>query len=344
MAIMTMHRQTEFAQLTGPYRAQLLVHCYRMLGSVHDAEDLVQETYLRAWRSYDAFQGRASMRTYLYRIATNACLTALEQRSRRPMPSGLTRPNTRSDPEWPDAARPVDWLQPIPDALLGSYLVRQPDEPAGIVDARAGVRLAFVAALQHLSPRRRAVLILCDVLSWRAAEVATMLGTTSAAVSSALLRARAQLAKAAPALDEIAEPAEPHRRALLDRYVTAFHKADVTELLQVLRADIALEMPPLPQWFQGRSPVGAFFATHVLREPGAFRMVETSANGQPAFAAYHREPGGSYRAHAVHVLALADDGVAHIAVFHDPRLFQLFGLADTAHRVDPHHTWPPDAG
>jgi RNA polymerase sigma-70 factor (TIGR02960 family) len=179
----------------------------------------------------------------LYRIATNACLTALEQRSRRPMPSGFARPNTAPDARWLDAATPVDWLQPIPDTFLG------PDDPAGIIDSRAGARLAFVAALQHLSPRRRAVLILCDVLSWRSAEVVAMLGTTSAAVSSALLRARAQLAKAAPALEEIAEPAEPQRLALLDRYAAAFHSADITRLVQLFRADIALEMPPLRQWF-----------------------------------------------------------------------------------------------
>ncbi|HYY82699.1 MAG TPA: RNA polymerase subunit sigma-70, partial [Actinomycetes bacterium] len=192
----------EFARRSDPFRRELLAHCYRMLGSVHDAEDLVQETLLRAWRAYDRFDDRrASLRTWLYRIATNACLTALEQCGRRELPAGVAGP---ADPEAPLAPAPpeVTWLQPIPDALLegGS------DDPATIVSLRGSVRLALVAALQHLPARQRAVLILRDVLGWRAAEVAGLLGTTTAAVNSALQRAHAQLGQVSPARDEITEP------------------------------------------------------------------------------------------------------------------------------------------
>jgi RNA polymerase sigma factor (sigma-70 family) len=198
----------DFTHLTGEFRSELLVHCYRMLGSADEAEDLVQETYLRAWRSYDGFEGRSSVRTWLYRIATNACLTAIERRGRRPLPSGLGAPG--DDPAAPGAAAPeVPWLQPLPDVLLAA----DHDDPAAAAASRAGIRLAMVAALQYLSARQRAVLILRDVLDWPAAEVAVMLGTTTTAVNSGLRRARAQLAQALPDEDDVAEPAEPDRRA-----------------------------------------------------------------------------------------------------------------------------------
>jgi RNA polymerase sigma-70 factor (ECF subfamily) len=206
----------EFTSATGRFRGELLAHCYRMLGSAEEAEDLVQETYLRAWRSYAGFEGRASVRTWLYRIATNVCLTALERRGRRPLPSGLGAPS--GDPETPViAGAEVPWLQPFPDVLLAG---RRAD-PAAVAASRAGIRLAFVAALQHLSARQRAMLILRDVLEWPAAQVADLLGTTTTAVNSGLRRARAQLAQALPAEDELAEPAEPDRRALLDRFAAA---------------------------------------------------------------------------------------------------------------------------
>ena len=184
----------EFARLTDPFRPELLAHCYRMLGSVHDAEDQVQETMIRAWRSYGEFEGRSSLRTWLYRIATNACLRALENSSRRPLPSGLGAPG--EDPDAPLAvARPeVPWLQPIPDALVSAG----PADPADIVASRQSVRLALIAALQYLPARQRAVLILRDVLGWRAAEVADLLGTSTAAVNGMLQRARARLEQAAP--------------------------------------------------------------------------------------------------------------------------------------------------
>src|SRR5258708_25780376 len=203
----------DFARLTDPFRDELLAHCYRMLGSVHDAEDQGQETLIRAWRSYGEFEGRASLRTWLYRIATNACLRALENSSRRPLPSGLGGPS--ENPEAPLAtARPeVPWLQPIPDALFG----QEPADPASIVTSRMSMRLALIAALQYLPARQRAVLILRDVLRWRAAEVAELLGVSTAAVNRVLQRARAQLERGAPAEDQIHEPADPGDRALLVR-------------------------------------------------------------------------------------------------------------------------------
>jgi RNA polymerase sigma-70 factor, ECF subfamily len=301
-----MHAVVMSPQEMESYRGELLAYCYRMLGSVHEAEDLVQETYLRAWRSRDTFEGRASVRTYLYRIATNVCLTALGQRARRAMPSDLTAPDQ-------------EWLQPIPDALLitGS-------DPADLVQANTGIRLAFIAALQHLPPIRRAALILRDVLSWRTAEVAEALDTTPAAVNSALLRARAQIAQVAPVIENVVEPAEPERRAMLDRYVAAFANADIASLVRLLRADIAVEMPPEPQWLRGRQAVGQFFADHVLSAPGEFRMVATVANGQPAFVAYQRAQDGTYQPHAVHVLTVDQSGVAHIAVFRESAVCTLF--------------------
>jgi len=311
----------DFTSFTDPFRAELLVHCYRMVGSADEAEDLVQETYLRAWRSYPGFQGRSSVRTWLYRIATNVCLTAIERRGRRPLPSGLGGPG--DDPAAAPVTSPdVPWLQPIPDAVLGAAQA----DPAAVAVARAGTRLAFVAALQYLSARQRAVLILRDVLEWPAAEVAGLLGLTTTAVNSALRRARAQLAQALPAEDDVAEPAEPQQRAILDRYAAAFEDADVTALAALLRADIALEMPPIATWLAGRGSVVRFLASNVLRAPGQFRLVAAAANGQPAFAAYERDRDGVYRAHALQVLAVTPGGVARIVTFLDPGLFGSFRL------------------
>ena len=311
----------DFTSATGRFRGELLAHCYRMLGSAEEAEDMVQETYLRAWRSYAGFEGRSSVRTWLYRIATNACLTALERRSRRPLPSGLGAPS--GDPETPVVAGPeMPWLQPLPGALLAAERA----DPASVTASRAGIRLAFVAALQHLSARQRAVLILRDVLEWPAAEVANLLGTTTTAVNSGLRRARAQLAQALPAEDELAEPAEPDRRALLDRFAAALENADVTALAQLLAEDVALEMPPALTWFTGRPAVVAFTASQLLTEPGALRLVPVAANGQPAFAVYRRESGTAYHAHALQVLTVTATGIARIVAFTDPGLFASFGL------------------
>ncbi|WP_372487620.1 sigma-70 family RNA polymerase sigma factor [Streptomyces lomondensis] len=316
-----MPSDAEFAALTEPFRPELLAHCYRILGSIHDAEDLVQETYLRAWRAFGRFEGRSSLRRWLYKIATMACLTALETRSRRPLPSGLGAPE--EDHRVAVAAREpsVAWLQPAPDALLGA------DDPAAVVAGRAGVRLAFIAALQVLSARQRAVLTLRDVLAFRTAEVAEMLDTTTAAVDSALRRARARLADAGPAWDELAEPDEETRRTLLDGYVDAFTRADPDAMVRLLHADVELEMPPTPTWFTGRRAVVGFLAGRVLRHPDQWRMVPTGANGQPAAVVYHRAGDGRYEAHGVQVLTLLGDRVARITAFNDPGLVPAFGLA-----------------
>ena len=315
----------DFARLADPFRGELLAHCYRMLGSVHDAEDQVQETMIRAWRSYGEFEGRASLRTWLYRIATNACLRALENRSRRPLPSGLAGPG--HDPQAPlAAARPeVPWLQPFPDALLSGGAAGLAD-PASIVTSREGMRLALIAALQYLPARQRAVLILRDVLGWRAGEVAELLGTSTTAVNGVLHRARARLEQAAPAADEVREPTDPDARALVGRYAAAFENADMTALTELLHDDAVLEMPPLPTWFAGRDVVLAFLGARVLGQPGDFRLIPTAANGQPALAGYLRDHEGVYRAHAVQVLTLAGSRVARIVSFNDPALVTTFGL------------------
>ena len=316
----------EFARRTDPFRPELLAHCYRMLGSVHDAEDLLQETFLRAWRAHDDFDARrASLRTWLYRIATNACLTALEHRSRRPLPSGLGSPGHDPDVAL-DLRSEVAWLQPIPDALIGS----QPGDPAGIVASRGSIRLAFIAALQYLPARQRAVLILRDVLAWRASEVAGLLGTTTAAVNSLLQRARAQLQQAAPVEHELAEPDDAGQRALVDQYVAALENADVTGLMRLLREDAELEMPPYLTWFAGREAVARFLESRFRGSRGAWRMVLTSANGQPAIATYLADRDGIHRAHTVQVLTITGSGpsaaIARVVSFLDRSLFPTFGL------------------
>jgi RNA polymerase sigma-70 factor, ECF subfamily len=311
----------DFTSLTSQYRGELLAYCYRMLGSADEAEDLVQETYLRAWRSFDGFEGRSSARTWLYRIATNACLTALERRARRPLPAGLGAPDV--DPAAPlVAGSEVPWLQPFP----GRPQAGEGADPAAAVMSREGIRLAFVAALQYLSARQRAVLIMRDVLGWPAAEAAESLGMTTTAVNSALRRARDQLAAALPSEDDLAEPADPRRRALVDRFATAVEKADAAALAELLREDVALEMPPLLTWFAGRQTVVDFVAAQLFTAPGRLRLVPVTANGQPGFAVYQGEPGGTFRAHAIQVLTVTATGISRIVAFTDPALFPAFGL------------------
>ncbi|NGO12746.1 sigma-70 family RNA polymerase sigma factor [Streptomyces sp. HC44] len=308
----------EFVRLTGMYRRELLAHCYRILGSVDDAEDLVQETYLRAWRSYDGYEGRASLRTWLYRIATNTCLTALEGRERRPLPSGLGGPGDA--PEEPLRPPPTDipWLQPVPDTLV---------DPASVVAARGSLRLALVAALQNLPARQRTVLILRDVLAWRAPEVAALLGMSTAAVKSSLQRARARLDEVAPDEDLLAEPDSTGDRDLLDRYVAAFEHADMDALLGLLQEGVELEMPPYLEWFSGRKDVMRFLEA-LEHEKGYLRMVPTRANGQPAVVAYKRGADEMYRAHSVQVLTVEDREITRITVFLEERLAGLFGMPE----------------
>lgn len=327
---------TDFERQTDLFRRELLAHCYRMLGSVHDSEDLVQETMLRAWRARDQFdERRASLRTWLYRIATNACLTALASRSRRPLPSGLVSP--RDDPEQPlDRRQEVPWLQPFPDALLG------PDhgDPAAIFASRENLRLALVAAMQILPARQRAILILRDVLSFSAAEVADMLDTTVAAVNSALQRARAGLGEIAVHEDQIAESSDPRRQALVDAYIMAFENADIAALTRLLTDDVVLEMPPALNWFVGREHYGRFIA-HLFAIRGAdWRMVPTAANGQPAVAAYVHGADGTYTMHTLQVFSVTGVGISRNVVFQEPNLFAMFGLSPTIPATrDIRHHW-----
>jgi RNA polymerase sigma-70 factor (TIGR02960 family) len=313
-----MPSNAEFAALTEPFRPELLAHCYRILGSIQDAEDLVQETYLRAWRAFGGFEGRSSVRRWLYKIATMACLTALETRSRRPLPSGLGAASDDHRVAVAPREPSVAWLGPAPDALFGA------GDPAAVVAGRTGVRLAFIAALQFLTARQRAVLTLRDVLAFRTAEVAEILDTTAAAVDSALRRARAQLAAVGPLEDDLSEPDGESLRTLLDGYVDAFTRADPDALVSLLVADVEMEMPPIPTWFTGRRAVMGFLAGRVLRED-LWRMVPTRANGQPAVVVYAHRDGG-YVAYGVQVLTLAGARIARITAFNDPDLVAAFGF------------------
>jgi len=283
-----------------------------MLGSSHDAEDVVQEALLRAWRARDRYDpGRASERTWLYRIATNACLTALRGRARRPLPSGIGAPS--DDPGAPlTPAAEVPWLEPFPDQRFD-------------VVVRTDLRLGLIAALQVLPPRQRAVLILREVLDFPAAEVAQHLSTTVAAVNSALQRARSALAGGAP-IDEVTEPDDPDVRATIERYMRAFEAADVPALVALLARDAVLEMPPVPLWYRGSGEYGAFIQRVFDLRGAGWRMRPVSANGQSAIAAYAPAADRGLVLHSLQVLTVRRGRITRNVVFTDPRLFGLFGL------------------
>ena len=321
----------EFVRETEPYRRELFAHCYRMLGSVLDAEDLVQETYLRAWRHYDGFEGRSSVRTWLHQIATNSCLTALAKRrdgDRRVLPSGLGPPEEDTETPALEPDRRDHWLQPVPDARV------TPDDgdPASVVAAREGVRLALVASLQHLPPRQRAVLVLREVLAFPAAEVAEMLQTSMASVKSSLQRARATLKERAPSPERIAEPTAPQARAVLEKYIKAFENADADALTQLLLQDATIEAPPIRAWFKGLRHCVPILRDRVIGEPGLWRMfpVEGGANGNPAAAGYLRDGEGRYQPYGVVVLEVVGDQIRRIVSFGDPRLLPFFGFENGA--------------
>jgi RNA polymerase sigma-70 factor, ECF subfamily len=297
-----------------PYRGELVAYCYRMLGSFHEAEDLAQETMLRAWKARDRYDAaRASVRTWLYRIAANACLSALQGRAQRPLPSGLGAPS--DDPAAPlTPAFDIPWLQPFPDARFD-------------IGVRADLRLALVAALQVLPPRQRAVLVLREVLEFSAAEVAGQLGTTVPAVNSALQRARAALAGVTDA-GEITEPDDPGARAVIDRYVRAFEAADVPALVRLLADEAVLEMPPVPLWYRGRRDYGRFMRRVFEMRGTGWGVRRLSANGQAAFAAYAPEPGGGHRRHSLQVFTVTGGRVTSNVVFADPAVFDAFGLPE----------------
>jgi RNA polymerase sigma-70 factor (TIGR02960 family) len=309
----------DFAELTETYRRELHVHCYRMLGSVQDAEDLVQETLLAAWRGRGGFEGRASLRGWLYRIATNRCLNALRDRGRRP-PEPPPPPAGEAEPPLPTRLREPVWLEPYPDALL---------DPEARYEQRESIGLAFVAALQRLPPRQRAVLVLRDVLGFRAAEVADTLGVTEAAVTSALFRARSEI-EAGPS-ERAPLPDSPEERALVDRFTDAFEGGDIDGVVALLAADARLTMPPTPLEYEGPVAIGRFLsAVPAGGRLETFRLVPTRANGQPAFGCYQRDPQAAIaHAYGLMVLTLRDDRIAAITGFPDTSVFAAFGLPRT---------------
>jgi RNA polymerase sigma-70 factor (ECF subfamily) len=310
-----------FEQLVRWHRNELYAYCYRMLGSVQDAEDAVQETLLGAWRGLAGFEGRSSLRTWLYRVATNACLRLSSVRPRRVLSfdHGPARSDTR------DLGEPVSgpvWLEPWPDDLPADD---EPD-PAAAYLRRESVELAFVAALQHLPGNQRAVLILREVLGFTAAEVAGMLDTTPASVNSAMQRSRAAVRQRIPPRTQQAELAAlgpGGRRELVDEFVSAWERADVHALVGLLARDARFTMPPLPAWFDGRRDVARFLADRVFATP--WRLVAVAANGQPAFACYQHD-GERFRLGAVNVLSLRDGRICWIASFLDPQLLRRFDL------------------
>ena len=326
--------QGAFAELAGPYRHELQVHCYRMLGSVEDAEDVVQETYLRAWTRLGSFAGRAPFRAWMYGIATHACLDALRRKKARVWPTDVAGP---ADPnKAPSPTVELRWLQPYPDRLLPDGLLEVPAppdaEPEAVVTSRETIELAFLAAIQRLSARQRAVLILRDVLEWSAKETADALEMTQAAVNSALQRARSTLAQHLPE-GHAGKSATSNatEKALLKQVVAAWEGADTAALVGLLRADARLVMPPRLAWFDGRDAVEIFLRDHVFGEMGTgWLLVPTAANRQPAFALYWREPGDTaHRQFAIVVLRVDEGAIGEIAVFMQPELFSTFALPAT---------------
>jgi RNA polymerase sigma-70 factor, ECF subfamily len=318
---MTSVEPDRFEAATAPYRRELLAHCYRMIGSADDAEDLVQETYVRAWRAFDRFEGRSSVQTWLYRIATNVCLTSLKSSQRRLLPSGMAP--AASDPYAPAAPAPGDvaWLQPIPDGLV----LDERADPAEVAAARQSVRLALVAAAQILPPRQRAAFLLCDVLDRPGAEAAAVLGVSIGAVKSLLQRARAGLEQHTLAGDELAEPTDERVRRLLDRYIIAFEQSDMAEIEQLLDDDAVLEMTGTTTWFSGKATCVPFITAQAIGRAGEWRLVPLHSNGQLAAAAYHLDDRNSYHPFAIVVLATSLTHLTRITLFAEPGLFSRFG-------------------
>jgi RNA polymerase sigma-70 factor, ECF subfamily len=312
----------DFSSPTEPYRRELLVHCYRMLGSVQEAEDLVQETMLRAWRSWERYDpDKASVRTWLYRIATNACLNELEGRARRPLPSGVGQPFDDAGADFVPGFE-VPWLQPLPDRLLG----RAPDDPAMLAAERSGLRLAVVAALQLLSAKQRAALILREVLGFSAAEAAGVLEMSEAAVNSALQRARA--AFTGPSLDaEALQEPGPGQRKVVDEYLSAFERADVDAITRLLADEVVLEMPPMWNWYEGPAAYGRFMRRVFDTRGGDWRAVLSSANRQPAMVAYNRQ-GDQYRLHTFQAFTVERGAFVRTTVYQDREVFALFDLPE----------------
>jgi RNA polymerase sigma-70 factor, ECF subfamily len=305
------------------HRKELTGYCYRMLGSSFDAEDAVQETMIRALRGFDRFEGRAALRSWLYRIATNVCLDMLNGRERRarPMDLGPAREPIESNlntlPE-------VTWIEPVPDGLVAPE-----GDPADVAVGRETIRLAFIAALQHLPPRQRAVLILCEVLRWQASEVAELLETSVASVNSALQRARATLADGNVSATDPSPPLGEEDRALLDRYVAAFEAYDIDALTTLIQEDATQSMPPYDLWLQGRNDIFEWWFGPGIGCRGSRLVPTVSANGSPAYGQYKPSPDGGYEPWALQVIEVSDGRIGEFTFFLDTEtLFPLFGLPD----------------
>lgn len=314
--------QHEFGSRLEPYRRELQVHCYRMLGSLHDAEDMVQETFLRAWTRRATYTQDISVRAWLYRIATNICLDALKKTRRRVIPKTLRDAEPSGDSVPPPILEPV-WLDPYPDDLI-PWTAEHPEQ---IVVTRESVSLAFMAALQVLPPRQRAVLILSDVLDWSAAEIAALLDTTVSAVKSALHRARAGLDDTLSHPDALApHPDDILLQTQLAAYVQAWETADVDALITLLRDDATFSMPPIPSWYQGKADIHQLVGTRVFAgTPGLWRLLPAHANGQIAFGLYRRGADG-YDAYGVQVVTFTGAAICDIITFRKPDLVPRFGL------------------
>jgi len=317
-----------FRELIGPYRRELQVHCYRVLGSAQDAEDALQETLLAAWQGIGGFEGRASIRTWLYQVATSRCLNALRAASRRPP---MNWPLSGLDPPEPTRLGEVSWLEPYPDALLEGLADGAPG-PEARYEATEAISLAFVTALQLLPPRQRAVLILRDVLGFRASEVASILDATEESVTSALKRARATLGRQLPARagqDPPPPPDSAAERELIARLTRAYDEGDVDGIVALLTDDVQLRMPPVPLEYQGRELAARFLTVVAFRQGRTYRLIATRANGQPAFGAYVRDPlTGVAHAAGLMVLTLAGDRVSVLTRF-DNSVLPRFGLPRT---------------
>jgi RNA polymerase sigma-70 factor (ECF subfamily) len=323
----------EFSRLTEPYRKELQVHCYRILGSLQEAEDMVQETFLRAWRHLDSFEGRSSLRAWLYKIATNACLDAIDRKkARRSLPP---RKSPAADPlaQISPPSTETTWLEPFPD----EWLVDAAAGPEARYLASESVTLAFLAALQALPARQRAVLILKDVLDWQATEVAEMTGLTTSAVNSALHRARVTLSKNYHhrGMEKVAQSqADLKTQELLDQYVQAWERADVDGLVALLKDEAVFSMPPSPSWYAGKAAIRTFIAATVFADHGMFpgvaagrwRLLPTRANQQPAYAIYQKNEGGGYQAFGMHVIDVQAGRIAEVVSFVDPTLPERFKL------------------
>src|ERR687892_218031 len=304
------------------YRGELTGYCYRMLGSAFEAEDAVQETFLRAWRSFDGFEGRSSLRSWLYRIATNVCLDMMDGSQRRARPMDLSPAQSANEP-LREPLSEATWIEPIPDGRV----LPDGSDPAEIAEMRESIRLAFIAALQHLAPRQRAVLILRDVLRWKATEVADLLGTTVASVTSALQRARASLADGDVSANAPPEPIDDAQQELVARYVDAFERYDMDSLTSLLHADATWSMPPYELWLQTHTDIREWCMGPGIGCRGS-RLVRVSANGSPAVAQYR--PGGrdgAYTAWSLQVVELSGGKITGICFFLDtPKIFPLFDL------------------